>query len=120
MHVSLSRLWGDHIQRRGSALALLMALAALLQLAAGVGLAYVANFSSVRAVLGNFQPVWLAGLVGALGISFAGYYRVLALWLPMPASLALLPAIRKLGENEIPEAESEAEPPDEPGLRHSA
>jgi hypothetical protein len=34
----------------------------------------VAGFSSVHAVLGNFHPVWLAALVGALGLSFAGYY----------------------------------------------
>jgi hypothetical protein len=53
---------------------MLVLLAAALQLAAGVGLAYVAGFSSVRAVLGNFHPVWLAALVGALGISFVGYY----------------------------------------------
>jgi hypothetical protein len=53
---------------------LLVALAAVLQVSAGVGLAYVAGFSNVRAVLGDFDPVWLAALVGALGLSFAGYY----------------------------------------------
>jgi hypothetical protein len=74
MQISLPGLSGSHIQRRGAALALLLALAAALQLAAGVGLAYVAGFSSVRAVLGHFDPVWLAALVGALGVSFAGYY----------------------------------------------
>ena len=47
-------------------------------------------------------------------------YRVLALWLSMPASLALLPALRKLGEHRMPGAEGKAEPPDEPGLRRSA
>lgn len=71
MEVSLPRLSSDHIQRRGSALAMLMALAAVLQLAAGTGLAYVAGFSGVRAVLGNFHPVWLVALVGALGISWS-------------------------------------------------
>jgi len=74
MQISLPRLSGDHIQRRGAALAMLLGLAAVLQAAAAVGLAYVAGFSSVRAVLGNFHPVWLAALVGALGVSFVGYY----------------------------------------------
>src|SRR5438105_10754419 len=74
MHISLPRVTGHHIERRWTALAMLLVVAATLQLAAGVGLAYVAGFSSVRAVLGNFQPVWLAALVGALGISFVGYY----------------------------------------------
>ncbi len=74
MHISLPSVTGHHIERRGSALAMLLLLAAALQLAAGAGLAYVAGFSSVRAVLGDFQPVWLAAVVGALGISFAGYY----------------------------------------------
>lgn len=53
---------------------MLLVLAALLQLSAGVGLAYVAGFSSVRAALGDFDWVWLPALVGALGLSFAGYY----------------------------------------------
>ncbi|MBV9447826.1 MAG: hypothetical protein JO345_18225 [Streptosporangiaceae bacterium] len=65
---------GHHIERRGPALAMLLVLAAALQLAAGTGMAYVAGFSSVHALLGDFQPVWLAAVVGALGISFAGYY----------------------------------------------
>jgi undecaprenyl-diphosphatase len=64
------------MERRGTELAWLIALAALLDLAAGVGLAYVAGFSRVRAVLlGDFSWVWLAGLFGALFISFAGYYQ---------------------------------------------
>jgi hypothetical protein len=74
MNISLPCVSGHHIERRWTALAMLLVVAAALQLAAGVGLAYVAGFSSVRAVLGNFQPVWLAALVGALGISFVGYY----------------------------------------------
>jgi uncharacterized membrane protein YbhN (UPF0104 family) len=63
-----------HVRRRGAELSLLIALAALLQLAAGVGLAYVAGFSQVRAVLEDFRPAWLIGLVGPLVVSFAGYY----------------------------------------------
>src|SRR6266496_6609445 len=53
--------------RRGSELA------ALLELAAGVGLAYVAGFSQVRAVVGDVHWGWLAVLAGALVVSFAGY-----------------------------------------------
>lgn len=74
MDVPRLHLSGHHVNRRGTALALLLVLAAFLQLAAGTGLAYVAGFSNVRAALGNFHPVWLAALVGALGLSFAGYY----------------------------------------------
>lgn len=50
------------------------ALGAVLELAAGTGLAYVAGFSAVRAALGRLDWVWLALLCGALGVSFAGYY----------------------------------------------
>ena len=63
-----------HMSRCGAGLSLLIALAVLLQLAAGVGLAYVAGFSQVAAALGNIRWVWLFALVGALLISFAGYY----------------------------------------------
>jgi hypothetical protein len=63
-----------HMSRRGAGLSLLIALAVLLQLAAGVGLAYVAGFSQVSAALGNIRWVWLCVLVGALLVSFAGYY----------------------------------------------
>lgn len=74
MDVSLPRVSGHHLDRRGSEIAMLLVLAAVLQLAAGVGLAYVAGFSSVRAALGDFHPVWLAAVAGGLGVSFAGYY----------------------------------------------
>jgi hypothetical protein len=74
MPVSLARVFSNHIERRGTALALLLVLAGALDLAAGIGLAYVAGFSSVRAVLGHFHWVWLVALIGALGVSFAGYY----------------------------------------------
>jgi hypothetical protein len=74
MRISLPRISGDHSQRSGSVLALLLGLAALLDVSAGVGLAYVAGFAEVRAVLSDFDGVWLCALVGALGFSFAGYY----------------------------------------------
>jgi hypothetical protein len=75
MEISLRRLVSSHqLQRRGTALTKMVLLAAVLQVAAGVGLAYVAGFSAVRAVLADFHWVWLAALAGALGVSFAGYY----------------------------------------------
>jgi uncharacterized membrane protein YbhN (UPF0104 family) len=74
MEVSLPRVPRHHLERRKTALVTLLVLAAVLQLSAGSGLAYIAGFSSVRAVLGDFQWVWLVALVGALGVSFAGYY----------------------------------------------
>jgi hypothetical protein len=75
MELSLSRVSSRHyLDRRRTELTMLLVLAAVLQLAAGTGLAYVAGFSSVRAVFGHFQWVWLVALIGALGVSFAGYY----------------------------------------------
>jgi hypothetical protein len=63
-----------HLGRRPAILMLLGAGAALLELAAGTGLAYVAGFSKVRAALGGFHWAWLLVLAGALLISFAGYF----------------------------------------------
>jgi len=74
MRVPLAQLFADYSQRRGSVLAMLLGLAALLDLAAVTGLAYVAGFSEVRAVLAQFDWVWLLALIAALGFSFAGYY----------------------------------------------
>jgi hypothetical protein len=129
MRVSLPRLSVVHLRRRRSVLAVLAGVAVLLELAAGVGLAYVAGWSQVRAVLGDFDGIWMIALVGALLVSFVGYhyayrgifrveggpttiwvsgaplavavagvfvYRVLALLLPMPVSLAVLPTLRQM------------------------
>jgi hypothetical protein len=65
---------GPRLERGGVELALLIAASALLELAAGVGLAYVAGFDRVRAVLGNFDWVWVLILSAALAVSLAGYY----------------------------------------------
>jgi uncharacterized membrane protein YbhN (UPF0104 family) len=62
------------LPRRGSVVALLVAVAVLLELAAGAGLAYVAGWSKVRAALGHVDWVWLVVLAGALLVSFVGYY----------------------------------------------
>ena len=74
MRVSLPRLSVVHLRRRRSVLAVLVAAAILLELAAGVGLAYVVGWSRVRAVLGDFDGMWLIALVGALMVSFVGYH----------------------------------------------
>jgi uncharacterized membrane protein YbhN (UPF0104 family) len=65
---------GHQLRRRGSELSLLVVLAVALEVAAGVGLAYLAGFSNVQAVLRSFDWPWLTGLFGALIISFIGYY----------------------------------------------
>src|SRR5689334_13299704 len=72
--MQVRRFWSvPHVERHGAELALLIALAALLELAAGVGLAYVAGFSQVRTVVGDVRWGWLVVLAGALVVSFAGY-----------------------------------------------
>jgi hypothetical protein len=74
MRISLPGLSVVHLERRRSVLAVLVGAAILLELAAGTGLAYVAGWSQVRAVLGGFDGIWLIALVGALLISFIGYH----------------------------------------------
>jgi hypothetical protein len=74
MRMSLPHISADLSQRRGSVLAMLLALAVLLSVAAALGLAYIAGFAQVRAVLENFHWVWICALAGGLGFSFAGYY----------------------------------------------
>jgi hypothetical protein len=63
--------------------------------------------------------IWYSGAPFAAAIAGIFAYRLLALWAPMPASLALLPAVRQMGEHRVPEAEGKPEPPDEPGLQPS-
>jgi hypothetical protein len=74
MRLSLPRLSVTHLHRRWPALAGLMAVATLLEVAAAAGLAFLAGFGDVRAVLGDFDGVWLIALAAALGASFIGYY----------------------------------------------
>jgi uncharacterized membrane protein YbhN (UPF0104 family) len=64
------------MNRRGTEIGLLLALAVFLELAAGTGLAYIAGFGAVQHVLPHFWRdwPWLAGVLGALIISFVGYY----------------------------------------------
>ncbi len=64
--------------------------------------------------------IWYSGAPLAVAVVGIFAYRVFARWLPMPASLALLPQLREMGQKRLPHAEGKAEPPGEPGLRDSA
>lgn len=74
MRMSLPHMSVDLSQRRGSQLAMLLAEAAILSIAAALGMIYLAGFAQVHAVLGHFQWYWLCGLGVGFGFSFAGYY----------------------------------------------
>lgn len=75
MRLRLTRWVSRHSpQRGGFLLAVVFAAAVLLEFAAGIGLAYVAGFSSVREALTDIDSTWLAVLLGALAVSFAGYW----------------------------------------------
>jgi uncharacterized membrane protein YbhN (UPF0104 family) len=63
-----------HIDRCAAELAALIAVAVLLDLAAGTGLAYMAGFARVLAVLKHVHWQWLVVALGALCVSFTGYY----------------------------------------------
>jgi hypothetical protein len=65
---------GHVLHRRRAALGSLLVIAAVLDLSAGVGLAYVAGFGAVRTVLGHVDWVWLLVGTASFGVSFAGYY----------------------------------------------
>lgn len=74
MSLSLPRLSRDFLDTRVKWLAVLIGLAALLQLAAGVGLAYVAGFSDILDALRAFDWVWMVPVLVGLVMSFVGYY----------------------------------------------
>jgi hypothetical protein len=61
--------------------------------------------------------IWYSGAPFAAAITGVFAYRVLALWLPTPASLAVLPTLRQMGADPTPPAEGTAQAPDEPALR---
>lgn len=63
-----------HLNRPTSALAALALAIAVLQLAAGVGMAYVAGFGPVADAFALVEWYWLVAMVAALGVSFAGYH----------------------------------------------
>jgi hypothetical protein len=70
----LGNLSGHHIERGWRALGALLAVAVLLELAAGLGLASIAGFSQVAAALARFDWHWLLVLPGAWTVSYVGYY----------------------------------------------
>jgi uncharacterized membrane protein YbhN (UPF0104 family) len=75
MRIGLPRwLSGHSLHRGGFLLAVVFAAAVLLEFAAGIGLAYVDGFSSVREALSDIDWAWLAALLAALAVSFAGYW----------------------------------------------
>lgn len=65
---------GHHIERNWRALALLLMVASALEVAACVGLAYVAGFSHLRTVLADFSWRWLLVAPAAWAVSYVGYY----------------------------------------------
>jgi hypothetical protein len=63
--------------------------------------------------------IWYSGAPFAVAVVAVFVYRVLALWLPMPFSLASLPTLRHMGEAGVPHAEQPSSAPEEPALRRN-
>lgn len=74
MQLGANWLTGHHLHRRVTQLTALLVLAAVLEMAAAVGLTYVAGFSAVYSVLTRVQWPWIAASVVAVVVSFVGYY----------------------------------------------
>jgi hypothetical protein len=53
--------------------------------------------------------IWYSGAPFAVAIAGTFAYRAMTLWLPMPFSLAALPALRRLGKQAVPDREGSAE-----------
>lgn len=64
------------IARRGPQILLLIGLAAVLQVAAGVGMGFWSGTNKVDLILGKFSPDWLGAMLIGLIVSFVGYYFV--------------------------------------------
>lgn len=73
-HLPVDWLSAHHVHRRSTELGALVGLAAVLQMSAAVGMAYVAGFSAVASALARVSWPWLLGSVAAMGLSFVGYY----------------------------------------------
>jgi hypothetical protein len=65
-------------------------------------------------------PLTLWGSGAPLAVAAVGIfvYRTLVVWLPMPATLALLPEVRKIGQQRARHSEGTQETADEPSLHH--
>jgi uncharacterized membrane protein YbhN (UPF0104 family) len=68
------RLSVHYLDHRGTQLGLLASATALLQLAAGIGLAYTVGFDRAASVIEHPDWPFLVPLIAALAISFVGYY----------------------------------------------
>lgn len=64
----------SYVNRRAVDIAGLVLLAFSLDVAAAVGLCYVAGFHTVYGRLGDFSPIWLVPVCGGIALSFVGYY----------------------------------------------
>lgn len=64
------------IARKGPQILLLVALAAVLQIAAGVGMGFWSGADQMNLLLGRFNAYWLGAMVVGLLVSFLGYYFV--------------------------------------------
>ncbi|HEY3529125.1 MAG TPA: hypothetical protein VGK78_08235 [Nocardioides sp.] len=71
----MSWLSGNALELRPRTVVALLLVMLGLQLAAGIGLAWVAGFDAVRGALGHVSWPWLGVLVGALGASLLGYHQ---------------------------------------------
>jgi hypothetical protein len=69
----MSWLSGNALELRPRTVVALLLVMLALQLAAGIGLAFVAGFGAVRAALGDVTWPWLGVLVAALAASLLGY-----------------------------------------------
>ena len=74
----LPRLSGHYLARRRADVAALVALGAVLQVAAGIGLADVGGVRAVLHTCARVRPAWLCAMLGAVLISYVGYYLVYA------------------------------------------
>ena len=72
----MSWLSGNALELRPRTVVALLLVMLGLQLAAGIGLAFVAGFGTVRVALVHVTWPWLALLVGALAASLLGYHQV--------------------------------------------
>ena len=63
--------------------------------------------------------IWVAGAPLTVAIVGVFAYRILALCLPLPASLAVLPTLRNMGQHETARAQRIASKPSEPALRRA-
>lgn len=97
---------------------------AQLIVAVGTGMVFTRRTGPLggAGVLGLVLPLtlWYSGAPFAVAVVGVFAYRVISLWLPLPFSIASLPTLRQIGEEEVPGAEGHAEPPGEPALRKGA